>query len=82
MEIQQALMTRGYMEGPATGEWNANWTSALKRFQRDQNLDANGKLTSLSLIALGLGPKRDAVGAEQQTGVAGTMSEETNRVPQ
>jgi hypothetical protein len=33
---------------------------ALKRFQRDQNIGDDGKLGSLSLIALGLGPKRDA----------------------
>jgi hypothetical protein len=31
---------------------------ALKRFQADQNLTPDGKLGSLSLIALGLGPKR------------------------
>jgi len=33
---------------------------ALKRFQASQNIDANGKINSLSLIALGLGPKREA----------------------
>jgi hypothetical protein len=31
---------------------------ALKRFQREQNLTEDGKIGSLSLIALGLGPKR------------------------
>jgi hypothetical protein len=31
---------------------------ALKRFQHDQNLIEDGKVGSLSLIALGLGPKR------------------------
>lgn len=31
---------------------------ALKRFQHDQNLVEDGKVGSLSLIALGLGPKR------------------------
>jgi hypothetical protein len=30
----------------------------LKHFQQDQNLEPNGKLNSLSLIALGLGAKR------------------------
>lgn len=33
---------------------------ALKRFQSDQNLTQDGKLGSLSLIAMGLGPKRIA----------------------
>ena len=32
---------------------------ALKRFQSSQNIDATGKINSLSLIALGLGPKRE-----------------------
>jgi hypothetical protein len=32
--------------------------AALKRFQRDQNIGDDGKLGSLSLMALGLGPKR------------------------
>jgi len=31
---------------------------ALKRFQRDQNLTEDGKIGALSLIALGLGPRR------------------------
>jgi peptidoglycan hydrolase-like protein with peptidoglycan-binding domain len=59
-EIQQALVAKGYLEGPATGDWGANSAEALRRFQQDQHLDATGKLDSLSLIALGLGPKRAA----------------------
>lgn len=31
---------------------------ALKRFQHDQNLTEDGKIGSVSLIALGLGPRR------------------------
>jgi hypothetical protein len=59
-EIQQALIGRGYLEGPATGVWGAESMEALKKFQLDQNLKGDGKLDSLSLIALGLGPKRTA----------------------
>jgi len=33
---------------------------ALKRFQREQNLTEDGKIGSLSLIAMGLGPHRAA----------------------
>lgn len=57
-EIQQALVSKGYLEGEPNGEWGPNSVEALKRFQADQNLTPDGKLTSLSLIALGLGPKR------------------------
>ena len=57
-EIQQALAKKGYYKGEANGEWGPDSTEALKRFQVDQNLTPDGKLGSLSLIALGLGPKR------------------------
>ena len=60
-EIQSALATRGFLAPEdATGNWNQASADALKRFQQEQNLDPTGKVNSLSLIALGLGPKRDA----------------------
>lgn len=57
-EIQQALIQRGYLSGPATGKWGPECAEALKRFQQDHNLEATGKLNALTLIALGLGPNR------------------------
>jgi murein L,D-transpeptidase YcbB/YkuD len=57
-EIQQALADKGYFNGPVDGNWGPESVDALKRFQREQNLTDDGKIGSLSLIALGLGPKR------------------------
>ena len=57
-EIQQALATKGYYKGEPNGEWGTDSSDALKRFQADQNLMPDGKINSISLIALGLGPKR------------------------
>jgi murein L,D-transpeptidase YcbB/YkuD len=57
-EIQQSLASKGYLHGDPTGEWGPDSVDALKRFQTDQNLMPDGKIGSLSLIALGLGPKR------------------------
>ena len=57
-EIQQALADKGYFSGPVDGNWGPESVDALKRFQREQNLTEDGKIGSLSLIALGLGPKR------------------------
>lgn len=57
-EIQQALAERGYLKGEPDGQWTADSIAALKRFEQDQNMKVDGKLDSLSLIALGLGPKR------------------------
>lgn len=59
-EIQRALSAKGYLSpDQATGRWDDASTEALKKFQTDQNLNGNGKINSLSLIALGLGPQKD-----------------------
>ena len=58
MDIQQALTDKGFYSGPIDGNWNADCVDALKRIQEAQNLSPDGKLGSMSLIALGLGPKR------------------------
>jgi len=60
-EIQRALADKGYYKGDVTGQWNADSVDALRRFQADQNLTVDGKIGALSLIALGLGPNRDAM---------------------
>lgn len=66
-EIQQALASRGYFTAEPDGNWGPASIEALKRFQHDQNLVEDGKIGSLSLIALGLGPKREPVETEQKT---------------
>lgn len=60
-EIQDALVAKGYLrpEDEESG-WNQASMDALKRFQVEQNIEASGKINSLSLIALGLGPRHDA----------------------
>jgi len=64
-QIQEALSSKGYLPaGSANGQWTDASASALKKFQADQNLDASGKINSLSLIALGLGPKHDTATAK------------------
>jgi peptidoglycan hydrolase-like protein with peptidoglycan-binding domain len=62
-EIQQALIDKGFLPGPATGKWDTQSSDALRRFQVDQKLEPTGKLNALSLIRLGLGPKRAPVPA-------------------
>ncbi len=63
-EIQQALVAKGYLQPEqATGVWDDTSATALKKFQAGQNLEPTGKISSLSLIALGLGPKHDSAAA-------------------
>ena len=60
-EIQDALVAKGYLRPEDTGNgWNQTSVDALRRFQAEQNIESTGKINSLSLIALGLGPKHDA----------------------
>jgi peptidoglycan hydrolase-like protein with peptidoglycan-binding domain len=64
-EIQQALASKGYLkQEEATGVWNQNSVEALKRFQSEQKIESTGKINSLSLIALGLGPKHETATAK------------------
>ena len=65
-EIQQALATKGYYKGESSGVWGPDSVDALRRFQADQNLEVDGKIGSLSLIAMGLGPKRMTAQAKPQ----------------
>jgi hypothetical protein len=56
-EIQEALAARGYLKTDPNGVWDAQSAEALKQFQTDHNFTPTGKLSSASLIGLGLGPK-------------------------
>ena len=65
-EIQEALVAKGYLQpDDATGKWDQNSIDGLKRFQAEQKLDSNGRIDSLSLIALGLGPKYDSAPSQK-----------------
>jgi Putative peptidoglycan binding domain len=59
-DIQQALVDKGYLKSEPNGVWDAQSADALRQFQIDQKLSPTGKLSSASLIALGLGPKTNA----------------------
>jgi hypothetical protein len=56
-EIEEALVQKGYLQSEATGVWDARSSEALKQYQNDNKLSPTGKLSSASLISLGLGPK-------------------------
>jgi peptidoglycan hydrolase-like protein with peptidoglycan-binding domain len=60
-EIQQALADKGYLKSEPNGVWDADSAAALQQFQTDKKLTPTGKLSSASLIALGLGPKTAAI---------------------
>jgi peptidoglycan hydrolase-like protein with peptidoglycan-binding domain len=80
-EIQQALASKGYFQGEPTGAWGPDSVEALKRFQTDQSLNPDGKIGSLSLIALGLGPKKLTAKSDSAPS-AGTPASPTPTPPQ
>ena len=56
-EIQQALVTKGYLKQEPNGTWGTESSDALRQFQTENKLSPTGKLSSQTLIGLGLGPK-------------------------
>ncbi len=58
-EIQKALAEKGYFKGEVNGTWGDDSIEALQRFQTDQKLPNDGKISALTLMGLGLGPKHD-----------------------
>lgn len=82
-EIQQALVTKGYSSEPPDGVWGPQWVDSLKKFQQEQKLEPNGKLNSLSLRTLGLGPRREAnaLPAPVPSAAAGSAEPVTRELP-
>ena len=60
-EIERALIEKGYLTGEPDVNWDQATTDGLRRFQQSQNLYADGRLSSMSLIALGLGARQNRV---------------------
>lgn len=78
-EIQNALIAKGYLPADAgNGAWDQASAEALKKFQSEQNIDSNGKINSLSLIALGLGPKHESNSTRTAEG-SSAIAEQTSR---
>ena len=81
-EIQKALAAKGYFDGDPNGIWDSKSIESLKRFEQDQNITPDGKLDSLSLIALGLGPSRGVPGQQQHTEPIGPAPPPTEPQPE
>jgi hypothetical protein len=56
-EIQQALIAKGFLQSEATGDWDSSTVEAWKKLEADNNLKVDGRIDSLGLIAIGLGPQ-------------------------
>lgn len=52
--VQQTLADRGYDPGRVDGRWGQRTQTALRNFQRDQNIQASGRPDQRTLAALGV----------------------------
>ncbi len=80
-EIQKALADRGYFKGEVNGQWGGDSVDALKRFQADQKLGDDGKISALTLIGLGLGPKHDGSAVSMVTPAPASAAESPSSPP-
>jgi peptidoglycan hydrolase-like protein with peptidoglycan-binding domain len=55
-EIQQALIREHYLDGEASGKWDASTEAAMQKFQADQGWQTKLMPDSRALKKLGLGP--------------------------
>jgi peptidoglycan hydrolase-like protein with peptidoglycan-binding domain len=58
-EIQEALIREHYLNGNASGKWDAATEDAMRRFQADHGWQNKTVPDSRALIKLGLGPNHD-----------------------
>jgi peptidoglycan hydrolase-like protein with peptidoglycan-binding domain len=72
-QIQQSLDDKGFKSGQADGKWGPQTMSALKDFQKSQNMSSTGNLDGHTIAALGLNPS--------DFGLSGSQPETTGQAP-
>jgi peptidoglycan hydrolase-like protein with peptidoglycan-binding domain len=55
-EIQKALISKNYLTGSPSGQWDASTEAAMQKYQADHGWQTKLTPDSRALIALGLGP--------------------------
>jgi len=60
-EIQQALISKGYLKGEPSGEMDAQTKAALAKLQEEHGWQTRIVPDARALIVLGLGPKQDGL---------------------
>ena len=53
-EIQNALIKAGYLDGPASGQYDETTIQAMKQFQADNGLPETGTPSATALKKLGV----------------------------
>lgn len=76
--VQQSLNDQGYDAGKVDGKWGAKTAAALKKFQGDHGLQANGQIDAQTISALGITQPVESgtMGSAPSTTVGATSSSE------
>ena len=75
-EVQQVLVSRGFLHGRVTGVWGSETRDALIAFQRKEGFTANGTIDTRTVSALGLSGK---VKAQESSSTQGSSSTTTGQ---
>ncbi len=70
-QIQQKLQDQGFDVGEIDGKWGPQTANALKDFQRQQGMQADGKLSQSTLSALGVQGSDSMATGQQSPGTGG-----------
>ena len=76
--VQQSLNDQGYDAGKVDGKWGPKTAAALKKFQGDHGLQANGQIDAQTISALGITQpvESSTMGSAPSTTVGATSSSE------
>jgi peptidoglycan hydrolase-like protein with peptidoglycan-binding domain len=68
MKTQEALKEKGYYDGPVDGLIGPKTRAGLRRYQEEQGLNADGRLTRETAERLGVVSKSDSAEADKSVG--------------
>lgn len=80
--VQQTLAHRGFNAGPVDGHMHAATQSALRQFQKSENLEDTDRLNDRTLAALGIEPEPEQRGAAPVANAALQVRDAQHRLNQ
>jgi peptidoglycan hydrolase-like protein with peptidoglycan-binding domain len=76
-DAQQALNDKGYDAGPVDGILGPKTKAALQKFQKDQGMQATGRLDSNTIAALGISPSGPTASSDTGRTTSSSMASGT-----
>ena len=82
-KVQEALNEKGYNVGPVDGKWGTKSKQAMKKFQKSEGIQANGKIDTQTLAKLGVSSQAAGAGGQgsmsgEQGGTGGQSGQQSS----